>query len=571
MSHRDKFLLTPLEKFYQTSILIVGPLISVLDVLTVWVSASLTSIFLDNGTEIEVSEIVPDSISNSNSRIWLLLALFLSRSLLRACRIRIEANYRRAVSERVTQQIFTAQISSQSRDRPTRDSAELLRDLEAVPRFLNCYLFSRFIIFEETLLVVGIVLVITFQSTVGGLAVLWFGVLLLYVIVKASSKKIEKVGSDAVAHRSRRIQFSQFIFRSIKEITLYGKEKSAVQFFSVYLRGSARAEQRFDLVSKNSALAIEVTVVTSAILTLWLTSVVMDDSAGALSDSIVIAISAFRIIPSVSRLTNAFQERKFEKSQADILFASLSSSFALKASKNKIDIKSQTFDEMQLINKQANDSKNVTIELQNLKFAYSQEQSLVITKLNHIFDAGLLHVVRGDSGRGKSTLLSLIMGAEEAQDGQVLFNQVPLKSSLIFKDHQIAYVPQSVAALDYSLSDNITLAFGENETIDENRLWYAITTAGLAELVESLPNGVRTRVGELGSRVSGGELQRIGLARALYREPRVLLLDEATSNLDYETEHKILTNLASFKDQLLIIIVSHSDHVAQFADKILEL
>jgi ABC-type bacteriocin/lantibiotic exporter with double-glycine peptidase domain len=226
---------------------------------------------------------------------------------------------------------------------------------------------------------------------------------------------------------------------------------------------------------------------------------------------------------------------------------------------------------MQLINRQANDSKNVTIELQNLKFAYSQEQSLVITKLNHIFDAGLLHVVRGDSGRGKSTLLSLIMGAEEAQDGQVLFNQVPLKSSLIFKDHQIAYVPQSVAALDYSLSDNITLAFGENETIDENRLWYAITTAGLAELVESLPNGVRTRVGELGSRVSGGELQRIGLARALYREPRVLLLDEATSNLDYETEHKILTNLASFKDQLLIIIVSHSDHVAQFADKILEL
>jgi len=571
MSHRAKFLLTPLENFYATSILIVGPLVSVLDLLTVWASASLTSIFLDNGTEIETSGVMPDSMSNPNTLMWTLLALFLARSLLRACRIRIEANYRRVVSERVTQQIFTTQIFRQSRDRPMRDSAELLRDLEAVPRFLICYLFSRFIIFEETLFLIGIVLVITFQSTVGGLAVLLFGVLLLYVIVKASSKKIEKVGSDAVAHRSRRIQFSQFIFRSIKEITLYGKEKSAVQFFSVYLRGSARAEQRFDLVSKNSALAIEVTVVTSVILTLWLTSVVMDDSAGALSNSIVIAISAFRIIPSVSRLTNAFQERKFEKSQADILFASLSSSFALKASKNKIDIKSQTFDEMQLINKQANDSKDVTIELQNLKFAYTQEQSLVITKLNHIFDTGLLHVVRGDSGKGKSTLLSLIMGAEEAQDGQVLFNQVPLKSSLIFKGHQIAYVPQSVAALDYSLSDNIALAFGENETIDENRLWYAITTAGLAEFVESLPNGVRTRVGELGSRVSGGELQRIGLARALYREPRVLLLDEATSNLDYETEHKILTNLASFKDQLLIIIVSHSDHVAQFADKILEM
>jgi ABC-type bacteriocin/lantibiotic exporter with double-glycine peptidase domain len=163
------------------------------------------------------------------------------------------------------------------------------------------------------------------------------------------------------------------------------------------------------------------------------------------------------------------------------------------------------------------------------------------------------------------------MGSAEPQDGQILNNQLPLRSSQIFRNYQIAYLPQSPTALDYSLLNNITLAFVDNEAVDESRLKSAIISAGLDEFIEALPDGLNTTLGEFGSRVSGGQLQRIALARALYRKPRVLLLDEATSSLDFETEAKILKDLINLKDQTLIILVSHSSHVAQYADKLLEL
>lgn len=568
---RVKLPLTPIENIYTTSIFIIGPTISVLDMLTVSASASLTSLFLNNDTENRANGMLPDFFSNQNSLIAILLTLFLVRTFLRACRILIEANLRRVLSERITGQIFETQIFRQSRDRNKRDSAEMLRDLDAVPKFLNCYLFSRFIIFEETILMVGIILVITLHSTVEGLAFVSILALFLVFIAKVFSKRIEQAGNDSVAHRTRRIQFSLFIFRSLREIALYGKEKSAVKFFKVHLAGAKKAERRFDLVTGNSALAIEMTVVTASILILWFTSIVMDDRSGALSGALVIAASAFRVIPGISRLTGALQERKFEKTQAVILLNYLNPSTASASSEDEGVINVPTLDEIRSAHVQTGDSADITLELQNLTFAYSPNEPQIISNLNHLFQTGLLHVICGDSGRGKSTLLSLIMGNNKPQDGQIIVNQVPLKSSQIFYNHQIAYVPQSVAALDYSLSDNITLAFGGDEVVDEGILWCAITAAGLAEFVEFLPDGLNTKLGEFGSKVSGGQLQRIGLARALYRRPRILLLDEATSNLDYETEDKILKDLVRAKNQLLIIIVSHSDHVAQYADKVLEL
>ena len=571
MSLRVKLPLTPVENIYTASIFIIGPLISVLDMLTVSVTASLTTLFLNNSTEISTYEVLPGFSLNQSSLIAILLTLFLVRTFLRAGRVLMEANFRRVLSERITEQIFETQIFRQSRHIDKRDSAELLRDLDAVPRFLNCYLFSRFIIFEETILMTGIILVITFHSTVEGLAILSIVALLLYLVVRAFSKKIEQAGNNSVTHRTKRIQFSLFIFRSLKEIALYGKEKSAVKLFRVHLTGAKKAERQYELVSGTSALAIEVIVVTAAILALWVTSIVMGDRAGALSGSLVIAASAFRVIPGISRLAYALQERKFEKSQADILINYLNPSTASASSRDEGVTKVQTLDELQSAHAQAGDATEITIELQNLTFAYSPNEPQIISNLNHMFQTGLLHVIRGDSGNGKSTLLSLIMGNNNPQDGQILVNQVPLKSSEIFNNLQIAYVPQSVAALDYSLADNITLAFGGDEVVDESILWSAINAAGLSEFVESLPDGLSTNLGEFGSKVSGGQLQRIGLARALYRRPRVLLLDEATSNLDYEIENKILKDLANTKNQLLIIIVSHSDRVAEFADKILEL
>jgi len=249
----------------------------------------------------------------------------------------------------------------------------------------------------------------------------------------------------------------------------------------------------------------------------------------------------------------------------------LTDSLISNVSNNTVNARLPAIDKIESSSEKLKDFIGVNVELKNVTFAYSPNGPQVITNLSHEFQTGLLHVIRGESGRGKSTLLNLIMGFADLQDGQILINQIPLRSSQIYRDHQIAYMPQSPTALDYSLSSNITLAFVDNEEVDESRLRSAVVASGLEKFIETLPDGLSTTLGEFGSRVSGGQLQRIALARALYRKSRVLLLDEATSSLDYETEAKILKDLADLKDQTLIILVSHSSHVAQYADKVLEL
>lgn len=571
MSHRSEIKLNPLERNYLISICILSPLVSIVDGLTVLSAASLASLFTNSSPESHTFGFLQISFLDR----WFVLAVFFSlfvvRSILRLSRILIEANFRKIVLERLSQEVFTSQITKNNRGNSKTSSAEMLRDLSSINPLLQASIFSKVVIFEEVLTISLITFVVLWQSPVISLAVFVCGSLLLYFAHKKFSEKIVEVGKEASMSQGKRMEFALFVYRSVKELALYGKIRPAVSHFQLHSYATISAERRYELISKFNQVMLEVVIVFVALVTLWLTTLVADRPDDVLPVALTIAVGIFRLIPSLSRLIAAFHERSFSNSQNEIIARYLNEYVASDLSHNAKDNKFESLKKVQSTYGQINDSDEVNLEVRNLTFSYSQEQPPVITKLNHIFQIGSLHVIRGESGIGKSTLLSMIMGDAEAQEGQIFINQVPLKSSLIFKEHQIAYVPQAVSALDYSLLDNITLAFGENETFDEKGLWSAINAADLAGFVDSLTDGLDTKLGEFGSKVSGGQLQRIGLARALYRKPRILLLDEATSNLDDKTADKILKDLDNAKDQRLIIIVSHSDRVAQFADKILEL
>jgi len=499
------------------------------------------------------------------------LLVFLVRGLLRGVRILAEANFRRAITERCTVQIFEQQIVRHSRIGISRDSAEMIRDLDSVPQFLNGFIFSRFILFEEAVLIVGILSVLASQSTGGALGVLAGGGMLMALTVRLSSKALERAGNDGVRNRAKRLQFSLFAFRSIREILLYGKQHSAARTFGRYLRKVLDAERRFEIISRNTPIIIETVVVVAAVVVLWLTAVLLGDGNSALSIGVVLALGAFRIIPGISRFTHALQDMKFQRFQAEILMAYLQEKRSDGSQEISKSLALPQMDSSHLVNRRKIGIRPTALEVCDVSFSYSSDGGPIFANFSHTFSAGKLHVIKGESGRGKSTLLALLMGLAKPQHGQILLGGVPLNESFEMQNHQIAFVPQSVAALDYSLAENIALTFDEDCPMNVDRISVAVLSAGLGEFVNSLSEGLNTAIGELGSRVSGGQLQRIGLARALYREPKVLLLDETTSNLDFETEARILSDLARLKGEILIIMVSHSDHVAQFADEILEI
>jgi ABC-type multidrug transport system fused ATPase/permease subunit len=135
---------------------------------------------------------------------------------------------------------------------------------------------------------------------------------------------------------------------------------------------------------------------------------------------------------------------------------------------------------------------------------------------------------------------------------------------------QIGYVPQQVMLIDDTLRRNI--AFGlDDDRIDEARVADVVRTARLARLVQSLPNGLNTRVGERGIRLSGGERQRIAIARSLYRDPAVLIFDEATSALDQQTEREIADAIDAVRGQRTVVVIAHRMTTVRNCDRLIVL
>lgn len=215
------------------------------------------------------------------------------------------------------------------------------------------------------------------------------------------------------------------------------------------------------------------------------------------------------------------------------------------------------------------------IEIDRISFSFpdsKEEESPVIRNFSLTIQKGERIGIRGISGIGKSTLFNLLLGFYYPQKGEIRIDGVPLDASTYSAWHKmVGYVPQEVFILDGSLAENIAL--GE-ATIDEERVKQVLIRSRLDTFVESLPEGLYTRVGESGCRLSGGQRQRIGIARALYKQAEILFFDEATSSLDQQMEQEItetFNELSVTDKKLTLIMIAHRESSLVFCDRIINL
>ena len=163
------------------------------------------------------------------------------------------------------------------------------------------------------------------------------------------------------------------------------------------------------------------------------------------------------------------------------------------------------------------------------------------------------------------------MGLLKPTKGEVLIDGIRLDESLYQKwQNQIAHVPQKIHLIDASIAENIVLGSSIKE-IDQKILDDVTQQAQLSDFIQDSPNGYNTRVGEYGNALSGGQIQRIGIARALYKQANVLVLDEATSALDGVTEDNMMTAISNLNKDVTIIMVTHRLSTVKDCDLIFEL
>lgn len=212
----------------------------------------------------------------------------------------------------------------------------------------------------------------------------------------------------------------------------------------------------------------------------------------------------------------------------------------------------------------------INIQVDNLSFQYPDGDKPVLNNITLDIPMGSSIAFVGGSGSGKTTLIDLILGLIAPTHGQVLKNGEPIQKDLRSWHQRIGYVPQDVFIADCTVLEAVAFGLEPNE-IDVERVKYCLEVAALTEVVESLENGLDTKLGYNATRLSGGQKQRMGIARALYRNPSVLILDEATSALDNETEYKITKTIERISKDITVIIVAHRLSTVRNVDQLVYL
>jgi ABC-type multidrug transport system fused ATPase/permease subunit len=305
-----------------------------------------------------------------------------------------------------------------------------------------------------------------------------------------------------------------------------------------------------------SKYVIETTIVLAALL-MGATQFLLQDAAHAAATLSVFLAAGTRIAPAVLRIQQGSVSIRSNLGQAKPtldLIEELVATKALPKSSDLINFEHENFDQR--------------IELKNVSFSYSRSERKILNEINLVFDPGSLTALVGPSGAGKTTLLDVLLGILSLDSGMIQISKEDPLTAIEKWPGAISYVPQDILIINGTVRENIVMGFSPLSTPDEN-IWDALKKANLFEFVNSLPDKLNTQVGEMGSKISGGQRQRLGIARAMLTQPKVLVLDEATSSLDGETEAILAETLNFFKGSMTIILIAHRLSTVKNADRIL--
>jgi ABC-type bacteriocin/lantibiotic exporter with double-glycine peptidase domain len=373
-----------------------------------------------------------------------------------------------------------------------------------------------------------------------------------YILYLTNHKRARKLGST---HSDLNILNAQTIIEvvsSYREAIVRGtrdlySEKISKQRFEI-----ADLSARLMIIPNVSKYYIEFTVVI-AVLIMGTLQFMSSDAVHAVATLSIFLAASMRIAPAVLRIQ-----------QSSIQIKS-SLGFATSTLKLMDFLETETVGtlETETVGTLENENKDAdlgdfaaVISIRDVTYTYPGKDSYALDSANLEVLPGETTAVVGSSGAGKTTLIDVLLGSIIPDSGNVLINGKSPEVAIRTWPGKIGYVPQSVFIASGSIRENICLGFAPN-TFTDQQIFDALEQARLLDFVKTLPAGIDTHIGERGAGVSGGQQQRLGIARALITSPELLVLDEATSAMDAMTEMEFTQVLASLSGQVTVVMIAH--------------
>jgi len=280
----------------------------------------------------------------------------------------------------------------------------------------------------------------------------------------------------------------------------------------------------------------------------------LSDSLAAISALIMFLASASRILPSIVRAQGALLAVKQSEGGSEMTINQI-------LELEEIEKCRTVFDNQTLIDKEFIPQ----IKISNLMFSYEDSKRFALHDVSLEIEAGSLVAIVGESGAGKTTLIDLVLGMNIPNSGTVEISGIKSLEAAKKWPGRIAYVPQNISVIDGSIRRNITL--GNDIDVSDFAVWAALEKAKLVDEVKAMPNKLDEIVGERGMKLSGGQRQRLGIARALFTDPKLIVFDEATSALDSMTEKAVTEAIfRNNKRDMTLIVIAHRLSTVKNAD-----
>ena len=390
-----------------------------------------------------------------------------------------------------------------------------------------------------------------------------FGTFLVFSLIGFFLYRFMHVHAGALGVRSSELNIVSNekiveVFSSYREAVVrnrrdyYAREIGKFRF----LLADVSAETSFmPYVSK---YVIETAVILGAVL-IGAAQFVLQDAAHAVATLSIFLAAGTRIAPAVLRVQQGSIMIRSAMGQAEPtldLFDGLGNALMIENVDDTVDVVHEGF-----ISR---------IEIENISLTYPNSETPAISNITLTIPSGTSVVFVGPSGAGKTTIIDVLLGVLNPNFGSVLISGAPPLLAVAKWPGAVSYVPQDVVIAAGTIRENVALGYPPEAATDE-LVMDALAIAHLDKFVAGLPNGLDTQVGERGAKISGGQRQRLGIARAMFTRPHLLVLDEATSSLDAETEVSISGAINALRGRTTVVLIAHRLSTVRKADNVVYL